>query len=239
LKNKDFILNNLLQEEEKFEKTLEHGLKEFEKGIDPFVLFTTYGFPIELTEELAKEKGGDIDIEKFNEKLKEHQELSRTSSAGMFKGGLVDAGEESRKLHTATHLLNAALRIVLGNTVMQKGSNITAERLRFDFTHNQKMTDEEKKKVEDIVNQKISEKLSVGFIEMPKTDAEKLAVHSFNEKYGDIVKVYSVGDENSGYFSREFCGGPHVNNTNELGIFKILKEEAVAQGIRRIKAVLL
>jgi len=238
LANKDFILDNLKQEEEKFEKTLEHGLKEFEKGIDPFILFTTYGFPIELTEELAKEKEKKIDRDDFDKKLKEHQELSRTSSAGMFKGGLADAGEATKKLHTATHLLNAALRQVLGNHVMQKGSNINAERLRFDFAHPQKVTDEELKKVEEIVNEKITEGLPVGYVEMPKEEAEKIAIHSFNEKYGDVVKVYSVGEEANGYFSREFCGGPHVSNTGELGHFKILKEEAVASGIRRIKAVL-
>ncbi|MEI6280419.1 MAG: alanine--tRNA ligase [bacterium] len=238
LKNKDIILNNLLQEEEKFEQTLERGLKEFEKGVDSFILATTYGFPIELTLELAKEKGVKIDLDDFNKKMAEHQKLSQTSSAGMFKGGLADAGEETKKLHTATHLLNAALRQVLGNHVVQKGSNITAERLRFDFTHPQKMTEEEKKKVEEIVNDKIAEKLPVSFLEISKTEAEKIALHSFNEKYGDIVKVYFVGNEESGYFSREFCGGPHVNNTGELGVFKIQKEEAVAQGIRRIKAVL-
>ena len=250
LKNKDFILDNLLQEENKFYQTLERGLKEFEKGTDSFILFTTYGFPIELTEELAKEKGVKINLEDFNKKMEEHQKLSQTASAGMFKGGLLDASEETKKLHTATHLLNAALRIVLGNHVMQKGSNITSERLRFDFIHPQKMTEEEKKRVEEIVNDKIAKKLPVGFIEIPKIEAEKIAMHSFNEKYGDIVKVYSIGDEKTGYFSREFCGGPHVMNTAELekpinpstslrAKFKILKEEAVSAGIRRIKAVLL
>lgn len=238
LEKKGDITMLILDEETQFRKTLKQGLKEFEKGTDPFILFTTYGFPIELTLELAKEKGINIDVENFNKKMAEHQKLSQTSSAGMFKGGLADAGEETKKLHTATHLLNAALRIVLGNHIMQKGSNITAERLRFDFTHPQKMTDEEKKKVEEIVNDKIAEKLPVGFLEMPKVEAEKIALHSFNEKYGEIVKVYTVGDEKTGYFSREFCGGPHVNNTSELGHFKIQKEEAVAQGIRRIKAVL-
>jgi alanyl-tRNA synthetase len=246
LKNKEFVLSNLKLEEEKFEKTLEHGLKEFEKGEDPFILFTSYGFPIELTLELAKEKGKEINIEEFNKKLKEHQELSRTSSAGMFKGGLADAGEESKKLHTATHLLNVALKQVLGDHVSQKGSNINSERLRFDFTHPQKMTDEEKEKVEKIVNQKIEEGLLVGFVEMPKEEAEKIAAHSFNEKYGEIVKVYSIGSEEKGYFSREFCGGPHVSNTSELAEnedgepkrFKIQKEEAVSQGIRRIKGIL-
>jgi len=227
------------KEEEKFRKTLVKGLREFEKGIDPFILATTYGFPIELTTELAREKGKTIDLENFNKKMTEHQKLSQTSSAGMFKGGLQDASEKTTKLHTATHLLNAALRIVLGAHVAQKGSNITAERLRFDFTHSQKMTEEEKKRVEDIVNDKIAEKLPVSFMEIPKAEAEKIAVHSFNEKYGEVVKVYFIGNEKSGYFSREFCGGPHVSNTGELGHFKIQKEEAVAQGIRRIKAVLL
>ncbi|MEK7060055.1 MAG: alanine--tRNA ligase [Patescibacteria group bacterium] len=227
------------KEENNFRQTLERGLKEFEKGEDPFVLATTYGFPIELTEELAKEQGKKIDRKNFNKKMEEHQELSRTASVGMFKGGLVDAGEETKKLHTATHLLNAALRQILGAHVIQKGSNITAERLRFDFSHPQKMTEEEKKKVEEIVNDKITEKLLVDFVEMPKAEAEKVAVHSFNEKYGEIVKVYSIGDEKTGYFSREFCGGPHVKNTSELGHFKIQKEEAVSAGIRRIKAVLL
>jgi alanyl-tRNA synthetase len=229
----------ILDEIIKFEKTVEAGIKEFEKGIDPFVLFTTYGFPIELTLELAKEKGITVDLEGFHKKMAEHQKLSQTSSAGMFKGGLADSSEETTKLHTATHLLNAALRIVLGTHVVQKGSNITAERLRFDFTHTEKMTEEEKKRVEEIVNDKIAEKLPVSFMEIPKTEAEKIATHSFNEKYGDMVKVYFIGDEKTGYFSREFCGGPHVKNTGELGTFKIQKEEAVAQGIRRIKAVLL
>ena len=238
LRNKNFIFDNLKQEEEKFEKTLEKGLKEFEKDVDPFILFTTYGFPIELTEELAKEKGQKINLEDFNKKMAEHQKLSQTASAGMFKGGLADAGEETKRLHTATHLLNSALRQILGNHVMQKGSNITAERLRFDFTHSGKMTDEEKKKVEEIVNQKIAEKLPVNFEEMQKEEAEKIALHSFAEKYGEMVKVYSIGDNDSGYFSREFCGGPHVSNTSELGHFKILKEEAVSAGVRRIKAIL-
>jgi len=246
------------KEESKFRETLIKGMKEFEKvasavdeisGVDAFLLFTTYGFPFELTLELARERGLRVDEAAFKEEMRTHQKLSQTSSAGMFKGGLVDTGEETKKLHTATHLLNAALRQVLGSHVMQKGSNITAERLRFDFTHPQKMTEEEKKRVEEIVNDKIDEKLPVSFAEMPKTEAEKIAMHSFNEKYGDTVKVYSIGDEKTGYFSREFCGGPHVKNTAELysssrehsrdsGPFKILKEEAVAQGIRRIKAVL-
>lgn len=240
-KNRDFVLSHISAEEEKFEKTLEHGLKEFEKGVSPFVLFTSYGFPIEMTKELAREKGLEIDEQKFNEELRKHQELSRTASSGMFKGGLADAGEETKRLHTATHLLNAALRQVLGEHVMQKGSNITPERLRFDFSHGEKMTDEQKKKVEDLVNNWIDAKLPVVLKELSKTEAEKIALHNFNEKYGDTVKVYSIGAEDN-YISREFCGGPHVNNTEELGEsskhFKIQKEEAVSAGIRRIKATL-
>jgi alanyl-tRNA synthetase len=239
INNQEFILDNLRIEEEKFEKTLEHGLREFEKGIDPFILFTTYGFPIELIQELAKEKNQQIDLNDFNEKMKSHQELSRTASAGMFRGGLADAGEITKKLHTATHLLNSALRQVLGNHVMQRGSNINSERLRFDFSHSQKLSPEEIKKVETIINDIISEQLPVTYIEMPKEEALKIAIHSFNEKYGDKVKVYSIGNEDDGYFSREFCGGPHVSNTRELGTFKIVKEEAVASGVRRIKAILL
>lgn len=236
-KNKSFVLENLEKEEEKFEKTLENGLKEFAKGASPFVLFSTYGFPIEITKELAKEKGIKIDEKKFYDELSQHQKLSRTSSSGMFKGGLSDVNEETKKLHTATHLLNASLKKVLGGNIIQKGSNITPERLRFDFTHNTKMTDEEKKKVENLVNDWISQKLPVSLIEMPKAEAEKVAVHSFVEKYGDIVKVYSIGTEGN-YISREFCGGPHVKNTGELGHLKILKEEAVSAGVRRIKAIL-
>jgi alanyl-tRNA synthetase len=236
LSNKKFVLDNLVQEEERFEKTLEKGLKEFEKGIDPFILFTTYGFPFELTQELAKEKGLIIDENKFSEDLKKHQELSRTSSAGMFKGGLADAGIESKKYHTATHLLLAALRNVLKAEIVQKGSNITAERLRFDFNWPEKMTSEQIKAVEDLVNQKIQEKLVVEMIELPKEEAKKIVTTlSFDlSKYGDIVKVYKIGN-----FSAEFCGGPHVANTSELGHFKIVKEEACASDIRRIKAVLI
>lgn len=237
--NQEFILANLRIEEEKFEKTIEHGLREFEKGTDPFVLFTTYGFPIELVQELALEKNQQIDLNDFNNKMKLHQELSRTASSGMFRGGLADAGDITKKLHTATHLLNSALRQVLGNHVMQRGSNITSERLRFDFSHSQKLSPKEIHRVETIINDIIKEKLPVTYIEMSKDEAMKIAIHSFNEKYGDRVKVYSIGNEDEGYFSREFCGGPHVNNTNELGTFKIIKEEAVAAGVRRIKAILI
>ncbi len=238
--NKDFILKNLLEEGEKFEITLEHGLKEFEKGVDAFTLFTTYGFPVELTLELAREKSQTIDMEDFNKKMTEHQKLSQTSSAGMFKGGLADAGEETKKLHTATHLLRQALEDVLGEKIVQRGSNITAERLRFDFAFPRKVTDEERKKVEDIVNEKIQMKLPMQKVVMKREDAEKTgAEHVFGDKYGDEVSIYFVGNSLEDAYSKEFCGGPHVKNTGELGKFKIIKEEAVAQGIRRIKAVLL
>lgn len=230
------------QEEEKFLKTLQDGMKEFEKGIDPFILATTYGFPIELTEELAKEKGIVIDREDFNKKMAEHQKLSQTASAGMFKGGLANHNEKTIKLHTAHHLLLAALQDIVGSEVKQRGSNITEERLRIDFLCDHKLADEEKKKVEDLVNQKINEALIVTRHEMPKSEAEKLGAQmEFGVKYADIVSVYSIGTSseiNNETFSLEFCGGPHVNNTSELSIFKIQKEESVAQGIRRIKAVL-
>jgi alanyl-tRNA synthetase len=238
-KNKDFVLSNLSQEEEKFEKTLEHGLKEFDKGVSPFVLFTTYGFPLEMTKELAQEKGISIDEDAFYEELKHHQDLSRTASAGMFKGGLADAGDETKKLHTATHLLLQALKDVLKENIMQKGSNITSERLRFDFNHGTKLTDEEKKQVEDIVNEKIKADLPMNRVLMKKEDAEKTgASHAFGDKYGDEVSVYYIGDSLETAYSKEFCGGPHVERTGVLGHFKITKEEAVSAGVRRIKAIL-
>ena len=180
----------------------------------------------------------------FEAEFKKHQDLSRAGAEQKFKGGLAGTGEAEVRYHTATHMLNAALRQVLGPNVVQKGSNITAERMRFDFAHGAKMTDGEKKQVEDIINAKIAEALPVGCMEMPVADAEKTgAQHMFGEKYGDIVKVYSIGTEGN-YFSREFCGGPHVSNTSELAgpdhnlKFKISKEEAVSAGVRRIKAVL-
>ncbi len=229
----------LKAEFEQFNNTIDIGLKEFEKGIDPFILATTYGFPIELTLELAKEKGQTIDVEDFNTKMAEHQKLSQTASVGMFKGGLANHNEKTIKLHTAHHLLLAALQQVLGKEVKQRGSNITEERLRIDFSFDRKMTDEEKKQVEDIVNAKIKEGLIVERCEMPKAEAEKLGAEmEFGAKYGDMVSIYLVHDKNGGHFSKEFCGGPHVGNTSELGIFKIQKEEASSQGIRRIKATL-
>lgn len=233
-------VKSIIREEmEKFKKTIDRGMKEFEKGADPFVLFTTYGFPIELTAELAKEKGKSVDIEKFKMEMKKHQELSRVGAEQKFRGGLADESEQVIKYHTATHLLHQVLHEVLGDKVSQKGSNITAERLRFDFTHPTKMTNEEKQKVEVIVNQKIAEDLPVNKIILPKDEALKTgAYHSFNEKYGDEVSIYFIGENLASAFSKEFCGGPHVVHTGVLGKFKILKEEAVAAGIRRIKAVL-
>lgn len=236
---KNLIFEEINKEEERFRKTLDQGLKEFDRGTDAFILFSTYGFPLELTLELAKEKGVEIDVRDFEEKFKKHQELSRAGSEQKFKGGLGDTSEMSVKYHTATHLLHQALREVLGAHVEQKGSNITPERLRFDFSHPQKMTDEEKRQVEDIVNQKIKADLPVQNVILPKEEAEKIgALHFFGDKYGDQVSVYYIGSSLAEAYSKEFCGGPHVSNTGVLGNFKISKEEAVAQGIRRIKAVL-
>ncbi|MEI6843377.1 MAG: alanine--tRNA ligase [bacterium] len=236
---KETIIQEIEKEEEKFRKTLKDGLKQFEKGVDPFILFTTYGFPFELTQELAKEKGIVVDENKFRADLEEHQKLSRSGSEQKFKGGLASTGEMETKYHTATHLLHKALQEVLGENVIQKGSNITPERLRFDFTHGAKMTDEEKKKVENIVNEKIQANLPVQKIIMKKEEAEKTgAMHAFGDKYGDEVSVYFVGDSLETAWSKEFCGGPHMSHTGELGVFKILKEEAVSVGVRRIKAIL-
>ena len=227
------------EEETRFRKTLQTGLKEFEKGTDPFVLFSSYGFPLELTKELAQEKKQAIDEAKFRGDMKAHQEISRAGAEKKFKGGLADTSEMSVKYHTATHLLHQALREVLGNEVQQKGSNITPERLRFDFAFSRKMTDEEKKKVEDIVNKKIKADLPVQKIVLLLAEAEKTgALHFFGEKYGDEVSVYFIGDSLDTAYSKEFCGGPHIEHTGVLGLFKIAKEEAVSAGVRRIKAVL-
>ncbi|PJE73527.1 MAG: alanine--tRNA ligase [Candidatus Terrybacteria bacterium CG10_big_fil_rev_8_21_14_0_10_41_10] len=240
--SKEKILDEIKKEEERFTKTLNHGLKEFAKiaknkiisGRDAFILFSTYGFPVEITQDMAKEKGIDVDMERFEEELKEHQKLSKTASAGMFKGGLSSAGAQTAKLHTATHILHAALRKVLGDHVSQKGSNITEERLRFDFSHPEKLTEEQKREVEDLVNEKIKEDLPVICEEMELNEAKNSgAIGVFESKYGDKVKVYSAGD-----FSKEICGGPHAKSTGELGRFKIVKEEAASAGVRRIKAIL-
>ena len=242
--NKNIVLEVLKNEKEKFNRTLEKGLREFEKvtkdnkDIDAttaFRLYDTYGFPIELTVELAHERNINVDEEGFKDKFKAHQELSRTASAGQFKGGLSGNNEIETKYHTATHLLNAALKVVVNKDVHQKGSNITDERMRFDFSCDHKLTDEEKQKTEDLVNEWIKEGLPVTVEEMSKEDAVKSGAECmFIEKYPDIVTVYTIGDN----ISKELCGGPHVKNTKELGHFKIVKEEASSAGVRRIKAIL-
>ena len=248
-KNIDFVIEQLKAEEIKFNKTLERGLKEFAKtspspsdntisGIDAFNLYQTYGFPIEMTKELAKESGLTVDEDGFAKELKKHQELSRTASAGKFKGGLADTSEETKKLHTAAHLLLASLRKVLGDHVVQKGSNITAERLRFDFSHSEKMTNEQKQEVKKLVNQAIAKNLSVTCEEMTLDQAKKQnAMGVFESKYGAKVKVYSIG-KNDDIFSKEICGGPHAENIGQLGHFKIIKEQSSSAGVRRIKAIL-
>ncbi|HOD96974.1 MAG TPA: alanine--tRNA ligase [Candidatus Paceibacterota bacterium] len=249
--NKDFIEEQLVREEEKFSKTLSKGLSLFEKlaqnkkqisSKEAFDLYQSYGFPLELIKELAKEKNIEVDVIGFEEEFKKHQELSRTASAGMFKGGLASHSEKAIKYHTATHLLHKALQEVLGEEVKQEGSNINEERLRFDFSCSKKLTPEQLKKVEEIVNQKIKENLPVIMKEMKLEEAKKIgAIGLFNEKYGDRVKVYFIGRLEDGLenaYSKEICGGPHVTNTNVLGHFKIIKEEAVSQGVRRIKAIL-
>ncbi|MFN4181092.1 MAG: alanine--tRNA ligase-related protein, partial [Candidatus Paceibacteria bacterium] len=237
--NENVIGDEIKKEEEKFRKTLHNGLKEFEKGEDPFILFTTYGFPIELTLELAQEKGVKVDMEDFKKKMEEHQKLSQTASAGMFKGGLANHNEKTIRLHTAHHLLLAGLQQIVSPDVKQRGSNITEERLRIDFLCDHKLTDEEKQKVEDFVNGKIAEDLTVVRRELPREEALRIGAEmEFGAKYPEVVSVYFIEDKNGEAVSKEFCGGPHVTHTGELGKFKILKEEAVASGIRRIKAVL-
>jgi alanyl-tRNA synthetase len=235
----DAVQTEIQKEETKFRETLSHGMKEFEKGTDPFTLFTTYGFPIELTEELATEKGITIDRKEFDEKLKAHQDLSRTASAGMFKGGLANHNEATIKLHTAHHLLLAALQEVLGLDVKQRGSNITEERLRMDFAFDRKMTDEEKQKVEALVNESIQKDYAVVRREMPLAEAEKIGAEmEFGAKYPETVSVYFIEDESGNAISKEFCGGPHVEHTGVIGAFKIQKEEASSAGVRRIKATI-
>jgi len=241
------IREEIKKEEEKFRLTLERGMKEFEKitegkkeisGAEAFSLFSSFGFPIEITKELAGERGIAVDEKSFQEEFKKHKEISAVGSEQKFKGGLADTSEISTRYHTATHLLQKSLRAVLGEHVFQKGSNITAERMRFDFSHGEKMTDEEKKKVEDLVNEKIQEALPVSYEDLPIEEARKRnPIGLFGDKYGDIVRVYTIG-ENDKKWSIELCGGPHVKNTSELGHFKILKEEAVSAGVRRIKAIL-
>ena len=248
-KNKEIIKNVIIEEKNKFVKTLSHGEREFEKEIKKlkeqnidtipgtivFRLYDTYGFPPEVTKELAEENGFKADLKEFDKLFKEHQEKSRQGAEHKFKGGLADQNEKTVSYHTATHLLHEALREVLGEHVKQSGSNITEERLRFDFTHPQKMTKEEIQKVEDLVNEQIKKDLPVTCEEMSYDDAKKSgAIGLFTDKYGDKVKVYTIGD-----FSKEICGGPHVTHTGDMGTFKIKKEESSSSGVRRIKAVLI
>ena len=265
---REVILSELEKEESKFRTTLEKGIKQFEKitktvvvtpntqtlkisipkptvitGIEAFDLLQSYGFPLEVTEELAKERGVTVDIEEFERLKEEHSQNSRTASVGKFKGGLGGDGEMETKYHTATHLLHQALRTVLGDTVVQKGSNITPERLRFDFAYDEKMTDVQKKKVEDLINEQIKKSLPVIREDISIDEAKaRGAMGLFTDKYGEKVSVYRIGEgKNRGdanLFSIEMCGGPHVENIGTLGTFKIIKEEAVSQGVRRIKAVL-
>ncbi len=243
-KNKAKILEELEKEEKKFLETLEQGIKVFEKltkgkkqisGEQAFLLYQSYGFPFEITQELAREKNIKVDEKGYGIELKEHQELSRTATEGKFKSGLADNSEQVTKLHTATHLLNEALRRVLNNkNISQKGSNITSERLRFDFNFDRKLSEQEVQDVESLVNKKIQENLSVKREEMFVEQAKKSGAQGvFDSKYREKVSVYSIGD-----FSKEICAGPHVKNTKELGKFKIIKEESSAAGVRRIKAVL-
>ena len=255
-KNRQKILQELKNEEGKFRETLEKGMKIFARkfnielggrktkidfepktisGKNAFLLYQSYGFPIELTEEIAKEKGMEIDMNSFQKELSKHQELSRTASAGKFKSGLADNSEKTTRLHTATHLLLAALRIILKDkNIIQKGSNITPERLRFDFSFPRKLTEKELKEVEDLVNANIQKSCEVIREEMsPEQAKKKGALGIFDKKYGDKVSVYTIGD-----FSKEICAGPHVKNTCELGHFKIKKEESSSAGVRRIKATL-
>ncbi len=247
LRQHETLIKETIQKEEvRFRETLANGLKEFEKistrgisGREAFDLYQSYGFPLEVTLDLAREKGIEVDEKRFQDELKHHQEVSRAGVEKKFKGGLADTKEETVRLHTAHHLLLAALRQVLGDHVHQRGSNITAERLRIDFSHPAKMTPEEIKQAEDLVNQKIQEHLDMIRKEMPKEEAMKLGAEmEFGVKYGDVVSVYVAQDKQGNVFSKEFCGGPHVANTGELNHFKIIKEEAVSAGIRRLRAVL-
>jgi len=250
---KDYIVDVIYKESEQFQKTLHQGIKEFDKlpsknitGLQAFILLSTYGFPLDMTKEIAKERGMEVDVKGFEIEFKKHQDLSRTGAEQKFKGGLADANDPMVvRYHTATHLLQQALHDVLGEeSGSQKGSNITAERLRYDFT-GVKLTDEQKKKVEAIVNEKIAAKLPVNQVTLPRAEAEKTgARHFFGEKYGDQISIYYIGKDLKSAYSKEFCGGPHVKNTSELAgpegkwKFKIQKEEASSQGVRRIKAVL-
>lgn len=247
-KNQELIKNVIIEEKNKFVKTLAHGEKEFEKEMNKakeqgktkidgkvvFKLYDTYGFPPEVTSELAQENNMTVDMKEFDELFKAHQEKSRMGSEQKFKGGLAEQNDTTIAYHTATHLLNAALKVVLGPETHQRGSNITVDRMRFDFNCDHKMTDEEKKQTEDLVNKWIQDAIPVTVEEMKKDEAVKSGAECmFIEKYPDVVTVYTIGN-----VSKELCGGPHVKNTSELGKFKIKKEEASSAGVRRIKAIL-
>jgi len=249
LKNQEkYILDTIEEEEVKFSRTLQKGLAELDRmvsreeidGKKAFILYETYGLPIEVIQEILVEKNRKpVDINEFNEAEKSHRNLSRKASAGLFKGGLADTSEQSTKYHTATHLLLSALRKVLGTHVYQRGSNITPERLRLDFPNEEKLTDEQIKEVEHIVNEQIRLKLPITFEEMDKQDALSIVPFAaFEEKYGDILKVYYIGPKDNP-FSIEICNGPHVKNTSQLGEFKIVKQESIGSGIKRIKAILI
>ena len=242
-RNKDFVMVNLDAEESKFRKTLSKAIRRFNKifedagtitGKDAFLLFTSFGLPLEMTKELAEEKGIKIDMDEFTKEFEEHREISRTATEGKFKGGLASHSEMITKLHTATHLLQAALRKVLGDEVTQNGSNITEERLRFDFTFSRKLSPDEVENVEKLINDVINQNLELTQQFMKYDDAiAQGALAFFKENYGEEVSVYSVGD-----FSLELCGGPHVERTGSLGKFKIMKQKKIGAGIMRIRAVL-
>jgi len=241
--NEDFIVTELKKEYKKFNNTLARGLNRFNRiarnkkkidGENAFLLYQSFGFPIEITKELGKENGIFVDVDGFYEEFEKHQKVSRAGADKRFGSGLADKSEATVRLHTATHLLNEALRRVLGKDITQKGSNITKKRLRFDFNFDRKLTDQEIKDVEEIVNGKINEALPVNRIETTLDEAIKMGSQAvFEQKYGEKVSVYSIGD-----FSMELCSGPHVENTSELGRFKIIKEEGISAGVRRIRAVL-
>ena len=254
VQNIDKVSKIIMEEMDRFATTLDKGLRAVEKmgqidGKKAFDLYQTFGFPYEVTEELFRQKGQEIDREQFRAEFEKHRELSRTASSGMFKGGLADHSETVIKYHTATHLLHQALRDVLGPEVFQKGSNITSERLRFDFSFNRKMTDEEIKKTEDIINERIKDNLKVDHMIIPLEKAKEMnAIGLFDEKYADKVSIYGVGSnfklslsakdqrDRGGYYSLEFCGGPHVEHTGIIGKIKITKEEAISSGMRRVRA---
>lgn len=241
--SEDFILTELKKEYKKFNNTLAKGLRRFNRiaknkneidGKDAFLLYQSFGFPIEITRELGIENHIPVDVDGFDEEFQKHQKVSRASADKKFGSGLADSQKETVKLHTATHLLNEALRVVLSKDIVQRGSNITHERLRFDFNFDRKLTDQEKKAVEAVVNDQISKAIPVERIETTMDEAKKMEIQAmFDDKYGAKVTVYSIGD-----FSTELCSGPHVDNTGELGHFRIVKEQGISAGVRRIRAVL-